>query len=391
MSERVAEFRRELAREPIDFMLRQVPDLLQYARARLAEYLGSEPRRVLLTSNVTGAVNLVASSLHFRGPGDVLMTDREYATMRWCWERAARREGFVVKTFPVPAMPSGPHEIVDAATAAMTSSTRLFFFSHVLASTGLVLPVQALCEEARKRGITTVIDGAHGPALTDLDIARLRCDFYAGSGHKWLLAPTGTGFLHIGEGLEDVLEPLQVSWGYPPSASAPELDLPDRYGSTPRLRRLECMGTRDISPWLTLPDAIDFLGALGHDAVRSRMRSLSDYAREVLADSLGLRCVTPETRSMSSGMTTFVLPLADGARIGQELWDLHRIEVAIFEERGDALLRVSTHVFNDEDDLDHLAQALCDVVPRGGRLHAINDHPATHRSGLHDERPRREP
>jgi isopenicillin-N epimerase len=390
VSERVAYLRRELAREPIDFMFRQLPNLLRHARTRLAKYVGSEPRRLLLTSNVTGAVNLVASSLRLRGPGELLMTDREYDTMRWCWERAARRDGLIVKTFPVPAMPSDPHEIVDAATAAMTSRTRLLFFSHVIASTGLVLPAQEVCEEANERGIMTVIDGAHGPALTDLDLARIPCDFYAGSGHKWLLAPIGTGFLHIGEGREDLLEPLQVSWGYATSASGPELDLGDRYGSTPRLRRLECEGTRDITPWLALPDAIDFLGALGHDVVRTRMRSLSGYARDVLGGSLGLRCVTPEARSMSSGMTTFALPgFVVVARVGKELWDRHRVEVAIFEGPGEALLRVSTHVFNDEGDVDHLADALDDVIARGGKLWATSDHPATGRTRSYDVAPHR--
>src|SRR5436190_587369 len=79
--------------------------------------------------------------------------------------------------------------------------------------------------EARARGILTVIDGAHAPGFLDLDLADIPCDFYGGNGHKWLLAPTGTGFLHVGPGSEDRLRPLQVSWGWhAPAAGLDERD-----------------------------------------------------------------------------------------------------------------------------------------------------------------------
>src|SRR5262245_55167755 len=75
--ERVTELRRRLAEEPMDFLLRQQPPLLWQARSRLAGFLGGNPRRLLLTANVTAAVNLVASSLRLASPGEVLLTDHE--------------------------------------------------------------------------------------------------------------------------------------------------------------------------------------------------------------------------------------------------------------------------------------------------------------------------
>ena len=111
-------------------------------------------------------------------------------------------------------MATDPGEIVEAAVRAMTPRTRLFFFSHVLSPTGLVLPAKELCAEARRRGILTVVDGAHAPAMIPLNVDDVGADFYAANLHKWLLAPTGTGFLVIGPGNEDRLQPLHVSWGY---------------------------------------------------------------------------------------------------------------------------------------------------------------------------------
>src|SRR5262249_56397526 len=138
-----------LAEEPMDFLVRAVPPLLWEARARLAAFVGADPRRLAFTANVTASVNLVASSLRLASPGEILMTDHEYGAMQWTWERAAQRQGLTVRTFPLPRMPDDPGEIVAAAERAMTPRTRLLFFSHVLSPTGMVLPAPELCNLAR--------------------------------------------------------------------------------------------------------------------------------------------------------------------------------------------------------------------------------------------------
>ncbi|MDX3853443.1 aminotransferase class V-fold PLP-dependent enzyme [Streptomyces sp. AK02-01A] len=362
--ERVTGLRTHLAGGPMDFLLREVPPLLWKARERLAGFLGGDPHRLVLTTNVTGAVNLVASSLSLAAPGEILLTEHEYTPMRWCWERMARRQGLELRTFRLPDLPADPGEIVDAAVAAMSPRTRLLSFSHVVSSTGLVLPARELCEEARRRGIVTVIDGAHAPAFIDLNLADIPYDFYAGSGHKWLLAPTGVGFLHIGPGHEESLEPPQVSWAYQPPPDTGLPDERDRFGSTPRLRRLECEGTRDICPWLAMPESIDFQAELGHNRIRSRRRELADHARQRLTGRQGLEPATPESVALSGGMVAFRLP--EGTRaseLRQWLWERFRIEVAVAERPNRPLLRVSANFYNTEAEIDHLADALQELLP----------------------------
>ncbi|MCI0705067.1 MAG: aminotransferase class V-fold PLP-dependent enzyme, partial [Planctomycetia bacterium] len=280
--ERVTVLRRNLAAGPTDFFLRQMPPLLWEARERTAAFLGTIPQRLVFTTNVSAAINLVASSLKLAAPGEVLMSDHEYGAMIWCWERVGQRQGVTIRTFPVgmggtphgfppgppsclPTMTRDPAEIVEAAVKAMTARTRVLFFSHVLSPTGLVLPARELCAEARRRGIITVVDGAHAPAMIPLNVTEVNADFYTGNLHKWLLAPSGAGFLVIGPGNEDRLQPLQVSWGYHADkypigevTTSAGPDARDAYGSTPRIRFLEFEGTRDICPWLAVPTAIDF-------------------------------------------------------------------------------------------------------------------------------------
>ena len=354
--ERVTALRLRLAEEPMDFLIRRVPDLLWSARVALAEFLHTTPTRLVFTTNVSSSINLVASSLELASPGEILLTDHEYGAMHWCWERAARRMGLTLRTFALPTRTEDPAAIVAAAEAAITPRTRLFCFSHVLSPTGLVLPARELCELARRRGVMTVIDGAHAPAFVPLNLADIPCDFYGANAHKWMLAPTGSGFLWIGPGNEDRLQPMHVSWGY--HTSAKHFDERDEFGSTPRIRRLEFEGTRDICPWLTIPEAISFQAALGYDRIRARHRELVAHVRRRLTPIDGLTPATPESPVLSGPLMAYELaPGYDPVRLRQAIWDA-RFEVPVIERPDRLLIRTSTHFYNTEAEVDRLAEAL---------------------------------
>lgn len=363
--DRVTQLRLQLAAGPTDFFLRQAPPLLWAARERTAAFLGTVPERLVFTANVTAAINLVASGLRLAVPGEILMSDHEYGAMVWCWQRVGQRQGLRIRTFAVDAMTTDPQAIIDAATRAMNRRTRVLFFSHVLSPTGLVLPARELCAEARRRGILTVVDGAHAPVYVPLDVTEVGADFYAGNLHKWLLAPTGAGFLVIGPGNEDRLQPLQVSWGYhadrypigePTPAAGP--DSRDAYGSTPRIRFLEFEGTRDVCPWLTVPTAIDFQAQYGFDTIRGRMTELGDYTRRNLGDRLGLQLASSPVSGLRGAMTAFALPPdTNPSQLRRELWQ-QRVEIPVIERPERLLLRVSHHFYTTEAEIDRLADVL---------------------------------
>lgn len=368
--ERATEIRRELAMGPTDFFVRKLPPLLWHARERTAAFLGTTPQRLVFTTNVSAAINLIASSLPLSSPGEILLTDHEYGAMVWCWERAAQRLGLTVRTFPLPTMAADPGEIVDAATRAMTAKTRLFFFSHVLSPTGLVLPAKKLCDEARRRGIPTVVDGAHAPAMIPLDVTDVGADYYTGNLHKWLLAPSGAGFLAIGPGNEDRLQPLHVSWGYHADqypigdgGAAAGPDDRDVYGSTPRTRFLEFEGTRDVTPWLVVPDAIDFQAELGWEAIRGRIAERIRHTHRRMTD-VGLPAATPTDPRLCGAMAAFRLRDDVNIRtLKKALW-AERIEVPLILRPDRTLIRVSCHFYTTEAEIDKLAGVLPKLIER---------------------------
>ena len=248
-------------------------------------------------------------------------------------------------------------EIIDAACRAITSETRLFFFSHILSPTGLVLPAKELCAEARRRGILSVVDGAHAPAMIPLALDEINADFYGANCHKWLLAPTGSGFLYLGNGNEDRLQPLQVSWGWRPDRS--QFDQPDEFGSTPRIRYYEFEGTRDICPWLAVPCAIDFQQQMGFEQIRQHNERLVQHVHDRFADIRDLSLATPTHPLLHGFLTAYRLPASVQAPHWRKvLWERFRIEAPIVERPEGLLLRVSTHFYNTKEEIDRIVDAV---------------------------------
>src|SRR5262249_21224063 len=139
-------------------------------------------------------------------------------------------------------------------------------------------------------------------------------------------------------------------------------DQPDRFGSTPRLRSFEFEGTRDPCPWLTVPAAIDFQERFGWSNVRSRIAELVAYTREALQGKLGLPLATPAHPGLHAAMTAVELPPnVQPQNLREQLWQ-RRIEVPIIERPDRLLLRVSTHFYNTEEEIDRLMSALPELL-----------------------------
>jgi isopenicillin-N epimerase len=175
-----------------------------------------------------------------------------------------------------------------------------------------------------------------------------------------MLAPIGSGFLAFGRNAVDRLEPLQVSWGY--HFNPAKADERDDYGGTWRLKSFEFEGTRDPSAWIAIADAIEFQAGLGWDAVRARIRELADLTRERFDGLAGLRLTTPVDPNLSGAMTAFWWPPGlDDEALRRQLWE-RRIEALINKWPEGNTLRVSTHFYTTEAELERLAETVPELA-----------------------------
>ena len=338
--ERAQAWQRELEREPVRFIARRLPELIDGVRARLAAYLGAAADDLALVPNATTGVNIAARSLRLEPGDEVLTTSLEYGACDLAWEWLCARTGARYVRAEVPLPIARPEDVVDALFAARTTRTRVVFVSHITSATGLVLPVGDIVALAHAAGLPVVVDGAHGPAQAPLDLDRLGADFYAGNCHKWMCAPKGAGFLHVRREHQDRIDGAVVSWGYD--------------GDATFVSRVERQGTDEPSAYIAVPDAIDFQEERDWDEVRSRCRALAREARDRLCELLGTEPIAPP--EMLLQLASVALPPCDGAELQRRLFDEHRIEIPVMNDG--TLLRVSAAAYTGREDVERLLDAL---------------------------------
>jgi isopenicillin-N epimerase len=336
----------------MDFLVRHLEADLLAARIALAEFIGAAPDRVVFTENSTEAMNVVASSFPLGTNDEVLLTDHEYGAVMRIWQRACRRAGArppVMATLPRPL--TAREQVLEAIFARVTPATRLIVVSHVTSPTALRLPVEELCVEARARGMGVCVDGPHALAQLPLALDRLGCDFYTASCHKWLSAPLGSGFLYVHPRWHGTIVPTRLSWGRLQPAEVQRWD--DEFIWS---------GTRDYSPYLSVPAAIDFLHQVGVERFREATTRLARFAQRRLVELSGRRPWGEPSDPWYSAMAHVPLPPSCPADLQAILCERFGIEVPVISFAGDRFIRVSCHLYNDEEDIERLVWALATIL-----------------------------
>jgi isopenicillin-N epimerase len=365
----VLEFQREiqsrLERQPVQFFVRDLEGLLDQARGQLAHFLGAEADDLVFVPNATAGVNTVLRSLPFEKGNEFLVTNQEYNACRNALNFAAERSGARVIVASVPFPAQSLEQAVETILACVTPRTKLALLDHVSSQTGLVFPVAQIVARLAERGIETLIDGAHAPGMIPLNLRSIGAAYYAGNCHKWLCAPKGAGFLHVRRDLQNRIRPLSISHG----ANSLRTDR-SRF-----LLEFGWTGTWDPSPFLSVPQAMRFVGALvpgGWREVMTRNRELVLAARKILCQTLEVESPCPD--EMIGSLASFPIPDEAGVQPprsplysdpDQDRLRLeHRIEVPIipWPAPPKRLLRISAQLYNSLPQYERLAQALASIL-----------------------------
>ena len=347
----------ELERNPVQFLGRRSAALLAFARQQLASYLGTRGDDLVFVPNATTGVNIVARSLALQPGDEVMGTDHEYGACEAAWRWVCEQRGARYISVPIP-LPfdnaSWTQRLLDAATPR----TRLVMASHISSTTALIFPVAQLCAAARKRGILTLIDGAHAPGHVAVDIDAIGADFYTGNCHKWLCGPKSAGFLHARPEHQGWIEAPVVSWGYVAQGlgQGGHTGFDAYTGRSLFERRLQWQGTRDITACLAVPAAIDFQQRNDWPAQRSRCHQLALQTMQRVLVRNGLHPAGPD--SAYGQMLTIPVRTSDAAGLRQRLFDDYCIEVPVTQHGGQVFVRISVQAYNTDADLDALVQAL---------------------------------
>lgn len=362
-------WQRLLERQPVEFLARRANELMDVARQCLGEYLGVSAENIVYFPNPTTAVNMVARSLFqahrdqssilrwpILEPGDeILTTNHEYGAMDRTWRYYCKRDGIRYIQMEIPPPFQDDQKFIEKFWAGVNNRTRIIFLSHVTSPTGIIAPVKEICQRARQAGLLSIIDGAHAVGQIPLDLMDIEADIYTGACHKWLCAPKGSAFLYVCKDIQEKLDPLVISWGYQPDPG---------YGSGVQfIDYHEWQGTRDISPFLSTPAAIEFQAEHKWEKVQVNCHDLAVETRRRLNAITRQPIICGEDKF--GQMFSITLPKEiDPQDLKSRLYDDFSIEVPVFEWCGEILLRASFQGYNDQGDADALVQALENLLTR---------------------------
>ena len=349
----------QIESQPAAFLLRELADegatgktnvRMRTAMSPVASYLGVHEPDTAFVDNTTTGANAVLRSFPFQSGDEIMVTNLGYGGITNVAAYVARVNGILMRTIVLPGPGASPSTFVDAIASALTVRTRFIIVDHITASTALVLPLAEIAAVCHANGTLVFVDGAHAPGAIPVNISAMGVDWYTGNLHKWMWAPRSSGVLWAAEGQREHLHAAVISWGLDNGLAA-EFDLP---------------GTRDPSPHLIAPLALEMRAAWGEDRIIAYTHELAMGAGTLLAERWGVEFSTPP--SMIGPMVTVRLPerfgttTTDAQRVRDALLYEHRIEIPTYAMPvglGEGLmLRVSCQVYNDLTDIERLADAI---------------------------------
>ena len=266
----------------VHYLSQQATDLHEAAREKVRQFINAKKiEEVIFTRGTTEAINLVASSFcesQMRAGDEVIVTEMEHHSNIVSWQLQAMKRGISVRHLPIS---DDGVLCLDALEPMITEKTKIISVAHVSNVLGTVNSVEKIIQIAHKRGIPVMVDGAQSAPHFKIDVQAMDCDFFAFSGHK-MYGPTGIGVLY---GKEEWLEKL------PPYQGGGEMIDKVTWEKTTfeRLPFKFEAGTPDYVATHGLATAIDYLNAIGLDAINAHEQELTRYCMEQLKTIDGMR------------------------------------------------------------------------------------------------------
>jgi cysteine desulfurase/selenocysteine lyase len=284
---------------------------------------------------------------------EIVITAMEHHSNIVPWQLVCQQVGAILRVVPI----DDDGEMIFAEYERLLNErTKLVSVVHVSNALGTVNPVQQIIELAHARGVPVLLDGAQAAAHVTVDVRALDCDFYAFSGHK-LFGPTGIGVLYGKAALLEAMPPYQGGGDMIASVTFEKTtynELPYKFEA----------GTPHIAGVIGLGAAIDYVQAVGLDAVAAYESDLLAYATERLATLPRVRIIG--TAKHKASVLSFVVEGVHPHDVGTVL-DRHNVAVRVGHHCAQPLMeklglagtvRASLGVYNDEADIDRLAAAI---------------------------------
>lgn len=333
---------------PSYYMWRILDQGREALREKLADLAGCSADELAINRNATEGLNTVIFGLNLKPGDEVVLTRQDYPNMLNAWKQREKRDGIKLVFLNLDLPSENESALVEQFVRAFTPRTKVVHVTHLINWVGQLLPVRKIADEAHKRGIEVIADGAHSFALFDFKIPDLGCDYFASSLHKWLGAPFGSGLLYIRQ------NKIKNVWAL---LSHPEPDGPD-------IRKFESLGTRSFASEMAIGTAVDYHLSIGAGRKFARAHYLKNYWMERVRDVPGVKIHTSFKPEWAGAVGLFSIDGLKPAEIDGPLMNKYKIHTVGIDWETIHGVRVTPHLYHSPKDLDRLVAAITAIAAK---------------------------
>lgn len=331
---------------PSYYMWRVLDQGREALRGKLAELAGCDAEELAINRNATEGLNTIIFGLTLKAGDEVILTKQDYPNMINAWKQREKRDGIKLVWLNLELPRENDDYFVEKFVRAFTPKTKVVHITHLINWVGQVQPVRKIADEAHKRGIEVIVDGAHTFAHLDYKIPELGCDYFATSLHKWLCAPFGSGLMYVKK------EKIKNVWAL---LSSNEPDGTD-------IRKFESLGTRSFASEMAIGTAVDFHNGIGSARKFERLHYLQRYWTDKVREMPGVTVHTPMSPKYSGAIALVSVEGMTPAEVDNALFAKAKIHAVGIVWENISGVRITPHVYTSLKDLDRLVNTMDSIT-----------------------------
>ena len=327
---------------PSYYMWRILDQGREPLRARLAEIAGCSKEEIAINRNSSEGLETVIFGLTLEKGDEIVAAKQDYPNMVNAYKQRELRDGIKMAWINLELPSEDEDYLVQQYVNAFTAKTKVVHITHIINWNGQIIPVRKIADEAHKRGIQVIVDGAHSFAHFDFKIPDLGADYFAASLHKWLYAPIGSGLLYVKQNRIKNLYPLFAA----PNAQ------------DDNIRKFEALGTRPFFIEQAIGKAIDFHHMIGIERKQKRLHYLKNYWMEKVKSIPGVVLNTSLNSKWGCAIGNVGIEGKKPSELDSFLLNNYKIHTVAIEWENIKGVRITPNVYTTTKDLDVLVEGI---------------------------------
>ena len=327
---------------PSYYMWRILDQGREPLRKNMAKMSGCDVEEVAINRNSSEGLETIIFGLQLKPGDEVVAAKQDYPNMVNAYKQREQRDGIKIVWVNLELPSEDENYLVKQYTNAFTARTKAVHITHIINWNGQILPVKKIANEAHKRGIEVIVDGAHSLAHFDFKITDLDCDYFASSLHKWLYAPIGSGMMYVRKEKIKNLYPL----------FATDIPLKDD------IRKFEHLGTRPMFIEQAIGKAIEFHEMIGNERKEKRLHYLKNYWMDKVKNIPKVKLHTSFHPKWGCAIGVVSVDGRKPAELDSFLLDKYRIHAVGIEWENIKGVRVTPNVYTTTKNLDMLVEGI---------------------------------